>query len=105
MYQKSYLNGRFIPDFIIKGKDYNYIADTKYKEIYIDHYDKNDIMQLSAYSRIAKITDEFKQGNNYIPKCLIIYVNNDNNIDFNNIEEIKHFVNFYKLKVSLPVFE
>ena len=69
-------------------------------------------MQLSAYSRIAKITDEFKddkeyQENNYIPKCLIIYVNNDddNNIDFNNIEEIKHFVNFYKLKVSLPVFE
>lgn len=112
LYQKSYLNGRFIPDFIIKGKDYNYIADTKYKEIYINHYDKNDIMQLSAYSRIAKITDEFKedkeyQENNYIPKCLIIYVNNDddNNIDFNNIEEIKHFVNFYKLKVSLPVFE
>ena len=111
LYQKSYLNGRFIPDFIIKGKDYNYIADSKYKEIYINHYDKNDIMQLSGYSRIVKIIDEFKddseyQKNNYIPKSLIIYLNNDDDfdIDFNNIEEIKHFVKFYKIKVSLPVF-
>ena len=58
-------------------------------------------MNLKTIKNIRKIIQE----NNYIPKCLIIYVNNDdNNIDFNNIEEIKHFVKFYKLKVSLPVF-
>lgn len=110
LYQKSYLNGSFIPDFIIKGKDYNYITDTKYKEIYSNYYDKNDIMQLAAYSRIVKIIEEFKddneyQENNYTPKCLIIYVNNDNNnFDFNNMKEIKYFTKFYKLPISLPVF-
>ena len=39
LYQKQYMHGNFKPDFIIKGK-YNYIADTKYKEIYNNNFDK-----------------------------------------------------------------
>ncbi|MDA0067145.1 McrC family protein [Brachyspira hyodysenteriae] len=56
IYQKNVLNNKFILDFIIKGDEYNYIADTKYKEIYEnkDGYEKDDIKQLSGYSRIKK---------------------------------------------------
>ncbi|MDA0064072.1 McrC family protein [Brachyspira hyodysenteriae] len=56
IYQKNVLNNKFILDFIIKGDEYNYIADTKYKEIYEnkDGYEKDDIKQLSGYSCIKK---------------------------------------------------
>ncbi|KLI57564.1 5-methylcytosine restriction system specificity protein McrC [Brachyspira hyodysenteriae] len=116
IYQKSVLNNKFILDFIIKGDEYNYIADTKYKEIYEnkDGYEKDDIKQLSGYSRIKKVVEHFRNdkeysnSDNYIPKCLIIYPlddsNNPNstNIDFEKKEEISDFTKFYKLGIYLP---
>ncbi|KLI34728.1 5-methylcytosine restriction system specificity protein McrC [Brachyspira hyodysenteriae] len=113
IYQKNVLNNKFILDFIIKGDEYNYIADTKYKEIYEnkDGYEKDDIKQLSGYSRIKKVVEHFKNdkeysnSDNYIPKCLIIYPSdnsNNININFNKIEEISDFINFYKLGIYLP---
>lgn len=105
LYQKQYMHGNFKPDFIIKGK-YNYIADTKYKEIYNNNFDKSDINQLSGYARINNIIKEFSDDTqNYIPECLIIYPSNnenDNIIDIDKKEEIKDFVKFYKLGIKLP---
>lgn len=105
VYQQKYCGGNFIPDFIIKGK-YNYIADTKYKEIYNkDSFDKGNINQLSGYSRIDKIIKEFSDDiENYIPECLIIYPNKEANdkIVFENKSKIKDFVKFYKLGIILP---
>ena len=105
LYQKQYMHGNFKPDFIIKGK-YNYIADTKYKEIYNNNFDKSDINQLSGYARINNIIKEFSDDTqNYIPECLIIYPSNnenDNIIDIDKKEEIKGLVRFYKLGIKLP---
>lgn len=105
LYQKQYMYGNFKPDFIIKGK-YNYIADTKYKEIYNNNFYKSDINQLSGYARINNIIKEFSEDiQNYIPECLIIYPSNnenDNIIDIDKKEEIKGLVRFYKLGIKLP---
>ena len=105
LYQKQYMHGNFKPDFIIKGK-YNYIADTKYKEIYNNNFDKSDINQLSGYARVNEIIKEFSEDiQNYIPECLIIYPSNnenDNIIDIDKKEEIKGLVRFYKLGIKLP---
>lgn len=104
LYQKSYYNKKFIPDFIIKGK-YNYIADTKYKIKYQNgKINKDDFNQLSGYSRVSKIVKVFNKTDKYIPKCLIIYPNKeaDNKIDFNKKNKIKNLVRFYKLGISLP---
>lgn len=105
LYQKQYMHGNFKPDFIITGK-YNYIADTKYKEIYNNNFDKSDINQLSGYARINNIIKEFSEDTqNYIPECLIIYPSNnenDNIIDIDKKEEIKGLVRFYKLGIKFP---
>ena len=105
IYQKPYCNKKFIPDFIIKGKEYNYIADTKYKIKYQNgKINKDDFNQLSGYSRVNKIVKVFNKTNKYIPKCLIIYPNKeaDNKIDFNKKNKIKNLVRFYKLGIKLP---
>ena len=105
IYQKSY-NKKFVPDFIIKGK-YNYIADTKYKEIYNeDNFETSNIYQLSGYARVNDIIKEFSEDIlNYIPECLIIYPSNsktNDTININEKEPIKDLVRFYKLGISLP---
>lgn len=104
LYQKSYYNNQFKPDFIITGK-YNYIADTKYKIEYQNNkINKDDFRQLSGYSRISKIVNEFNKTEKYIPKCLIIYPNKeaDSKISFKDKYKIKGLVRFYKLGISLP---
>ena len=111
LYQSSFLHKAFILDFIIKGNEYNYIADTKYKENYENSYEKDDIKQLSAYSRIKKVVEHFENdqeySDNYIPKCLIIYPSNntyDIKINLENIKNIDDFVKFYKLGIYIPRF-
>ena len=104
LYQKQYMHGNFKPDFIIKGK-YNYIADTKYKIKYQNNkINKDDFRQLSGYSRVSKIVNEFKKTEKYIPKCLIIFPNNeaDSKISFKDKYKIKGLVRFYKLGIKLP---
>ena len=50
IYQKSYYHNKFKPDFIIKGKKYNYIADTKYKM----QYQNNKINKTVCIDKIIK---------------------------------------------------
>ena len=105
LYQKPYCHNKFKPDFIIKGKKYNYIADTKYKMQYQNNkINKDDFGQLSSYSRVSKIVNEFKKTEKYIPKCLIIYPNKESNdkIDFRDKYKIKGLIRFYKLGIKLP---
>ena len=106
LYQNPYCHNKFKPDFIITGK-YNYIADTKYKEIYNnDNFDTENICQLSGYARVNDIIKEFSEDiQNYIPECLIIYPSNSKTNDTINIDEkepIKYLVRFYKLGIKLP---
>lgn len=110
LYQKSYSRYRFKPDFIIKGNEYNYnynyIADSKYKNIYDNNINIEDIRQLSGYGRVENIIKEFtNDNNNYVPSCLIIYPSENSNnikIDFEKKEEIDDLVNFEKLSIKLP---
>lgn len=106
LYQKSYSRYRFKPDFIIKGNGYNCIADSKYKTIYDNNINIEDIRQLSGYGRLKSIIKEFtNDNNNYVPSCLIIYPSensNNTNIDFEKKEEIDNLVNFEKLSIKLP---
>ncbi len=106
LYQKSYSRYRFKPDFIIKNNKYNCIADSKYKTIYDNNINIEDIRQLSGYGRVKSIIEEFtNDNNNYVPSCLIIYPSensNNTNIDFEKKEEIDDLVNFEKLSIKLP---
>ena len=106
LYQKVYNYG-LKPDFIIKNNKYNCIADSKYKTIYDNNINIEDIRQLSGYGRLKSIIKEFtNDNNNYVPSCLIIYpsVNSNNtNIDFEKKEEINNLVNFEKLSTKLPI--
>lgn len=108
LYQKNYSRYRFKPDFIIKSNEYNYnyIADSKYKNIYDNNINIEDIRQLSGYGRVESIIKEFtNDNNNYVPSCLIIYPSensNNTNIDFEKREEIKGLVKFEKLAIKLP---
>ena len=106
LYQKSYSWYKLKPDFIIKSNEYNYIADSKYKNIYDNNINIEDIRQLSGYGRVENIIKEFtNDNNNYVPSCLIIYPSensNNTNIDFEKREEIKGLVKFKKLAIKLP---
>lgn len=108
LYQKSYSRYRFKPDFIIKSNEYNYnyIADSKYKNIYDNNINIEDIRQLSGYGRVENIIKEFtNDNNNYVPNCLIIYPSENSNnikIDFEKKETIKGLVKFEKLSIKLP---
>lgn len=105
LYQKVYNYG-LKPDFIIKNNKYNCIADSKYKTIYDNNINIEDIRQLSGYGRVKSIIEEFtNDNNNYVPSCLIIYPSensNNTNIDFEKKEEIDDLVNFEKLSIKLP---
>lgn len=105
LYQKIYDYG-LKPDFIIKSNEYNYIADSKYKTIYDNNINIEDIRQLSGYGRLKSIIKEFTNDNDYIPNCLIIYPSknsNNTNIDFEKKEEIDDLVKFKKLSIKLPI--
>lgn len=111
IYDNHYLNN-LSPDFIIIGDKYNFIADTKYKEIYnSNNFIQEDFKQLSSYTRVKNIILEFSDDINYNPKCLIIYpyntnLSNENNyINLDHIDEIPNLINFYKLGIHLPVLK
>ena len=56
IYQKSYYHNKFKPDFIIKGKKYNYIADTKYKM----QYQNNKINKAKALRNDHPELDDYE---------------------------------------------
>lgn len=107
-------NGNYgYTDFLLNNGAEKIIIDAKYKPKYNEEYLIEDIRQLSGYARdkgvLEKLGIKEEQWLKTVPNCLIIYPerNNINNeattkIDLENKSEIKAFVNFYKLSVSLP---
>ncbi|MCH4551981.1 McrC family protein [Aestuariibaculum lutulentum] len=99
------------PDFIINSKDGNYkiIVDAKYKPRYaVKNISVDDIRQVSGYARLSSIYQEMKLNNlNKIIDCLIVYSDQENEMEFKNRESLKankipHYIQIYKTGLKLP---
>ncbi|TLF44819.1 5-methylcytosine restriction system specificity protein McrC [Maribacter aurantiacus] len=96
-------------DFLLRTEDVKLVIDTKYKPRYTTSpINKEDVRQLSGYSRIKKVRTHLKVTENELVKCLIIYSNKHNNntiepeLNFENMEEEPRYEGIFKLGVSLP---
>jgi 5-methylcytosine-specific restriction enzyme subunit McrC len=83
------------------------VIDAKYKMKYQKTYERDDIRQLSGYSRIKRVVEELGLNFNQVVDCLIIYPDQETGkVDLKNVDlkknTISEFVNFYKLGIKLP---
>ncbi|WP_166382450.1 5-methylcytosine restriction system specificity protein McrC [Polaribacter sp. 11A2H] len=98
------------PDYILKSKDqtFKFVVDAKYKPHYENHeIEMNDARQVSGYARMKKMYNELGEENyNKVLDCLIIYTNQDQNINISKekllSDPFKHYVNFYRYGIKLP---
>ncbi|GFD80916.1 hypothetical protein KUL118_37780 [Tenacibaculum sp. KUL118] len=99
------------PDFIINSKDGNYkmIVDAKYKPRYVvNNVSVDDIRQVSGYARLLSIYKEMNLvGFNKVIDCLIIYPDQEKDLEFIGKESLKHYkiqhyAQFYKIGIKLP---
>lgn len=99
-------------DFLLKTEDLKMVIDAKYKTKYQGGFNNDDIRQVSGYARLEevykKFNPDFKNCENKLIDCLIIYPDQDEgNDDLKTVKinenEIKQFVQFYKVAVKLPV--
>lgn len=98
------------PDFILNSvSGEQIIVDAKYKLYYDENIKVDDIRQLSGYSRLKKIQEEFGYNSNETYKiidCLIIYPDQKYGaslIDLNNKISEDAYVSFFRLSLKLPV--
>ncbi|MDO4880651.1 MAG: restriction endonuclease [Capnocytophaga sp.] len=95
-------------DFLLNTSTYKMVIDTKYKTIYKESKDTDDIRQVSGYARLEAVYKKLGlQDRNELLDCLIIYPTLEENIDFNieNKEKIPQYRNIYKLSVSIPLIK
>lgn len=98
-------------DFLRTTYGSELIIDAKYKRVYKDSYDIDDIRQLSGYARDRKILEQlecWKRGVvSPVVKCLIVYPDQDGAGDIVSEDTfanpIKEFEEFYKVGLRLPV--
>ena len=92
-------------DFLLNTPEYKMVIDAKYKPIYKDSRDIDDIRQVSGYARLEAVYNEFKIEENKLIDCLIIYPSLEENKSLNieNKKEISKYRNIYKLSVSIPL--
>ncbi|MCW3117514.1 MAG: 5-methylcytosine-specific restriction enzyme subunit McrC [Chitinophagaceae bacterium] len=120
LYGKREAKGNYgLPDFLLTLKDQEMIIDAKYKLLYNklpkteseedevhSRYAIDNIRQLSAYARDAKINHRLGLFENKITPCLIIYpheqLGEQPAIDLTAKKKIGQFLEFYKLPVKLP---
>lgn len=102
---KSYWNEL---DYLLKSNEYNMVVDAKYKTVYKTGFRNEDLRQLSGYARLKTVYDHLGKNYNEVIDCLIVYP--DQSEGFTNLFEadlkkgvIKHFTNFYKIPVKLPL--
>jgi 5-methylcytosine-specific restriction enzyme subunit McrC len=86
------------------------VVDAKYKTIYQNHYDKENIRQLSGYARMKPVYDKLGKNYNENIDCLIIYPDQSSlQKDLRNTDlkgtPIKEFVNFFKAPIVLPIIK
>lgn len=84
------------------------VIDAKYKLLYWNDYDINDIREVSGNARDKKITEDFAISDEEA-RCLIIYPSEEGIKEFGqnimqteNTAEIEQFRNFYKIGIQLP---
>lgn len=98
-------NGQ-VADYIHKSE--RVIMDAKYKLVYENHYDIDDIREVSGNARDIKITHHFTGYNQEEPECLILYPSKNGIISFNGIDSlsstdsIQGFRRFHKIGIKLP---
>lgn len=92
-------------DFLLNTPEYKMVIDAKYKPIYKDSRDIDDIRQVSGYARLEAVYNEFKIEENKLIDCLIIYPSLEENKSLNieNKKKISKYRNIYKLSVSIPL--
>ncbi|WP_314339046.1 5-methylcytosine restriction system specificity protein McrC [Capnocytophaga leadbetteri] len=92
-------------DFLLNTPEYKMVIDAKYKTIYKNSRDIDDIRQVSGYARLKAVYNEFEIEENKLIDCLIIYPSLEENKDLNieNKKEISEYRNIYKLSVSIPL--
>jgi 5-methylcytosine-specific restriction enzyme subunit McrC len=93
-------------DYLLNDVGYKMVIDAKYKRIYENSYEIDDIRQVSGYARLRKVVEELEIPKSQIVDCLIIYPNVNGRVDLKNVNlkenEIAQFVQFYKIGVQLP---
>ena len=100
--------GTFL-DYLINTETEKIIVDAKYRTLYKDSYDLEDIRQISAYARERKVFEELEipieDRANKVIKCLVIYPDQDKELDLwqNQEESIPKYIEFFKRPVALPV--
>ena len=118
-YQKMTSDRRNILDFI-KLND-KLVIDSKYKKVWEEDEDTDNIRQLSGYARHLQVRRSFLDCNDdhFVCPCLILYPNNergvldfesapehwlddDGTILFDKIEQIDSYQKLYKLGVKMP---
>jgi len=97
-------------DFLLNTEKEKIVIDAKYKRKYQQHYDINDIRQLSGYSRIKKVVEHLgyksdEEQATAVIDCLIIYPDQNAALSLHHNlkkESIPQFVKFYKHGIRLP---
>lgn len=97
-------------DFLLNTEQEKIVIDAKYKRKYQQHYDIDDIRQLSGYSRIKKVVEHLgyksdEEQATAVIDCLIIYPDQNATLSLHDNlkkETIRQFVKFYKHGVRLP---
>lgn len=102
-FQKKGYNGENVADYVIAEQ--RLILDAKYKEKYKYGYDKQDVRELSAYSRDEKLLPDTDET--FAPRCVIIYPGESDDLNANIPlsvlgSKINGYRNFYKISIPVP---
>jgi 5-methylcytosine-specific restriction enzyme subunit McrC len=94
------------------NEKYSMVIDAKYRTLYSNSFDNEDIRQISGYARLKSVYQKLNKDENEVVDCLIIYPDQEKGfINLKGVElkdkgrEIDQFVQFYKLPVKLPVIK
>lgn len=98
-------------DFLLTKKGSEMVIDAKYKPLYQDRINHDDIRQVSGYARLETIYSKLQKDTTELIDCLIIYPDpiNTSFIGFDtidiksNAEKIKQYAGIYKIGIPLPV--
>lgn len=95
-------------DYLLKTADYRMVIDAKYKTVYQgDGSDKENMRQVSGYSRLRKVRNWLDVDDRQLVDCLIIYPDqtsgHEDFIQPLSILPIAPYVGMYKYPIRLPV--
>ena len=104
--------GSIRPDFIVKG----IVIDAKYRLLYLNGWDKDNMAQLSLYSRNKEIRARASLQNNEEPKIVFLYpsISSKEDCSIDDIQTLdklgkdyksEDFYETYKIPIQLPVIK